>query len=35
MSTDQRVIYITGLGDDANKGLGAYLKTIDPHRIGL
>jgi len=35
MSTDQLVIYITGRGGDANKGLGAYLKTIDPHRIGL
>ena len=29
------VIYITGLGGDANKGLGAYLKTIEPNRIGL
>jgi len=35
MSTDQLVIYITGRGGDAGKGLGAYLKTIDPHRIGL
>jgi hypothetical protein len=35
MITDQRIIYITGRGGDANKGLGAYLKTIDPHRIGL
>ena len=35
MSTDQLVIYITGRGGDASKGLGAYLKTIDPHRIGL
>ena len=35
MSTDQLVIYITGRGGDANKGLGAYLKTIDPNRIGL
>jgi hypothetical protein len=35
MSTDQILIYITGRGGDANKGLGAYLKTIDPHRIGL
>jgi len=35
MITDQLVIYITGRGGDANKGLGAYLKTIDPHRIGL
>ena len=35
MSTDQLVIYITGRGGDANKGLGEYLKTIDPHRIGL
>ena len=34
MSTDQLVIYITG-GGDANKGLGAYLKSIDPNRIGL
>ena len=35
MITDQLVIYITGRGGDANKGLGAYLKTINPHRIGL
>ena len=35
MITDQRIIYITGRGGDANKGLGAYLKTINPHRIGL
>ncbi|WP_443631131.1 hypothetical protein ABXT60_02105 [Candidatus Njordibacter sp. Uisw_056] len=35
MSTDQLVIYITGRGGDANEGLGAYLKTIEPHRIGL
>jgi hypothetical protein len=35
MSTDQLVIYITGRGGDANKGLGAYLKSINPHRIGL
>ena len=35
MSKDQLVIYITGRGGDAGKGLGAYLKTIDPHRIGL
>ena len=35
MNKDQQVIYITGRGGDANKGLGAYLKTIDPHRIGL
>jgi len=35
MSTDQLVIYITGRGGDANKGLGAYLKTIEPNRIGL
>jgi len=35
MSTDQLVIYITGRGGDANKGLGAYLKSIDPNRIGL
>jgi len=32
---DQRVIYITGRGGDANKGLGAYLKTLDANRIGL
>jgi len=35
MITDQRIIYITGRGGDANKGLGAYLKSIDPNRIGL
>ena len=35
MTSEQRIIYITGRGGDANKGLGAYLKTIDPHRIGL
>ena len=35
MSTDQLVIYITGRGGDANKGLGAYLKTIEPNRTGL
>jgi hypothetical protein len=35
MKLNQRLIYITGRGGDANKGLGAYLKTIDPHRIGL
>ena len=35
MIPDQRIIYITGRGGDANKGLGAYLKTIDPNRIGL
>jgi len=35
MGTDQLVIYITDRGGDANKGLGAYLKTIEPNRIGL
>ena len=35
MTSEQRIIYITGRGGDAGKGLGAYLKTIDPHRIGL
>ena len=35
MTSEQRIIYITGRGGDANEGLGAYLKTIDPHRIGL
>lgn len=35
MTSDQRVIYITGRGGDANKGLGAYLKTLDTNRIGL
>ena len=35
MGRDQQVIYITGRGGDANQGLGAYLKTTDPHRIGL
>ena len=33
--SDQRVIYITGRGGDANKGLGAYLKALDANRIGL
>ena len=32
---DQRVIYITGRGGDANKGLGEYLKTLHANRIGL
>ena len=35
MTTEQRIIYITGRGGNANKGLGAYLKTTNPHRIGL
>ena len=35
MTSERRIIYITGRGGDAGKGLGAYLKTIDPHRIGL
>jgi hypothetical protein len=35
MIKDQLVIYITGRGGNANKGLGAYLKSIDPNRIGL
>ncbi|MDC0085768.1 hypothetical protein OAI44_10105 [Oceanospirillaceae bacterium] len=35
MTSNQHIIYITGRGGDASKGLGAYLKTIDPHRIGL
>ena len=35
MITDKRIIYITGRGGDANKGLGAYLKTINPNRIAL
>ena len=35
MTSEQRIIYITGRGGDASRGLGAYLKTIDPHRIGL
>ena len=34
MTTEQQIIYITGRGGDANKGLGAYLKTIAPNRIG-
>ena len=33
--SDQRTIYITGRGGDANKGLGAYLKVLDANRIGL
>jgi len=35
MISEQQIIYITGRGGDANKGLGAYLKTIAPNRIGL
>jgi hypothetical protein len=35
MTSNQHIIYITGRGGDASKGLGAYIKTIDPHRIGL
>jgi len=37
MHTDrqQLTIYISGLGGDANKGLGGYLKMVDPNRIGL
>ena len=35
MTTEQQIIYITGRGGNANKGLGAYLKTTNPHRIGL
>ena len=31
----QRTIYISGLGGNANKGLGEYLKLVDPNRIGL
>ena len=30
-----QIIYITGRGGDANKGLGAYLKELDANRIGL
>ncbi len=32
---NQRLIYITGSGGDANKGLGTYLKSLDVNRIGL
>jgi hypothetical protein len=35
MKLNQRLIYITGSGGDANKGLGAYLKSLDVNRIGL
>ena len=35
MTEGQRIIYITGRGGDANKGLGGYLKALEPHRIGL
>jgi hypothetical protein len=35
MTSEQRIIYITGRSGDAGKGLGTYLKTIDPNRIGL
>ena len=35
MTSEHRIIYITGRGGDANKGLGGYLKSLDPHRIGL
>ena len=35
MVSYRRIIYITGRGGDANKGLGGYLKTIEPNRIGL
>ena len=31
--SDQRTIYITGRGGDANKGLGAYLKALDANRM--
>jgi len=30
-----QIIYITGRGGDASKGLGAYLKELDANRIGL
>lgn len=32
---EPRLIYITGRGGNANEGLGAYLKQLDPNRIGL
>ena len=35
MTSEQQIIYITGRGGDASKGLGGYLKSLDPHRIGL
>lgn len=35
MNQESRLIYISGRGGDANKGLGAYLKQLDPNRIGL
>jgi len=35
MNQEPRLIYISGRGGDANKGLGAYLKKLDPNRIGL
>ena len=35
MNQEPRLIYISGRGGDANNGLGAYLKQLDPNRIGL
>ena len=32
---EPKLIYITGRTGDANQGLGAYLKELDPNRIGL
>jgi len=32
---DSVVIYISGRGGNANKGLGAWIKSIQPNRIGL
>ena len=32
---EARLIYITGRTGDANQGLGAYLKELNPNRIGL
>lgn len=35
MNREPRLIYISGRGGDARKGLGGYLKQLDPNRIGL
>ena len=30
MILQRNITYVKGCGGDANKGLGAYLRTIDP-----
>jgi len=35
LESEKRIIYISGRDGDANKGLGGYLKQVDPNRIGL